>query len=160
MCPFGLSPSQGEHASELVRSPPDPLGTRRSIWREPAGTRRRRPTFASELRGDCDPVLKFRGTESSSLARRGSNRNGNPGGSTFLVEGMRCVREDSEVAALANQPLTSVNQRPPAPKAKEPTQLGAAGDRCPSFSLGNLQFGATAGNREPLPIVSQLSANG
>jgi hypothetical protein len=50
------------------------------------------------------------------------------------------------------------NQRPPAPKAKEPTQLGAAGDRCPSFFLGILQFGATAGNREPLPIVSQLSA--
>src|SRR5437762_4594667 len=36
------------------------------------------------------------------------------------------------------------NQRPPAPKAKEPTQLGAAGDRCPSFSLGNSRFGATA----------------
>ena len=50
------------------------------------------------------------------------------------------------------------NQRPPAPKAKEPTQLGAAGDRCPSFFLGNFQLGATAGNREPLPIVSQLSA--
>lgn len=52
------------------------------------------------------------------------------------------------------------NQRPPAPKAKEPTQLGAAGDRCPSFFLGNSQLGATAINREPLPIVSQLSANG
>jgi hypothetical protein len=52
------------------------------------------------------------------------------------------------------------NQRPPAPKAKEPTQLGAAGNRCPSFSLGNFQLGATAGNHEPLPIVSQLSANG
>ena len=47
---------------------------------------------------------------------------------------------------------------PPAPKAKEPTQLGAAGDRCPSFSLGNFHLGATAVNREPLPIVSQLSA--
>jgi hypothetical protein len=52
------------------------------------------------------------------------------------------------------------NQRPPALKAKEPTQLGAAGDRCPSFFLGNSQLGATAINREPLPIVSQLSANG
>ena len=50
------------------------------------------------------------------------------------------------------------NQRPPAPKAKEPTQLGAAGDRCPSFFLGNSQFGATAGNRELLPIVSGLSS--
>jgi hypothetical protein len=48
---------------------------------------------------------------------------------------------------------------PPAPKAKEPTQLGAAGDCCPSFLLGNSRFGATAGNREPLPIVSQLSAD-
>jgi hypothetical protein len=50
------------------------------------------------------------------------------------------------------------NQR--TPWAKEPTQLGAAGDRCPSFSLGHSQLGATAVNREPLPIVSQLSANG
>jgi len=50
------------------------------------------------------------------------------------------------------------NQRPPAPKAKKPGQLGAAGDRCPSFFLGISRFGATAGNREPLPIVSQLSA--
>jgi len=50
------------------------------------------------------------------------------------------------------------NPRPPAPKAKKPTQLGAAGDRCPSFFLGNSQLGATAVNREPLPIVSQLSA--
>ena len=52
------------------------------------------------------------------------------------------------------------NQRPPAPKAKEPTQLGAAGDRCPSFLLGNFQLGATAGNRELLPIVSRLSSKG
>jgi hypothetical protein len=35
----------------------------------------------------------------------------------------------------------------------------AAGDRCPSFLLGILQFGATAGNHEPLPIASHLSVN-
>jgi hypothetical protein len=51
-----------------------------------------------------------------------------------------------------------LNRRPPAPKAEEGGPPGAAGDRFPSFFLVIFQLGATAGNFEPLPIVSHLSA--